>query len=111
MSTPMLPEEFSELEPFAATWCLETEKQRFATRIGSTMEEMHAFYDAAFPRIKDAMRYLDEFDLDALDGQQLNLLRLVYSVITVSLPVEAYGQPRTPDSGNAHFDRIVEPAI
>ena len=27
------------------------------------MDEMQAFYDAAFPRLADALTYLDEFDL------------------------------------------------
>jgi hypothetical protein len=107
----MLPQEFAELEPFAAKWCLATEKERFGTRLASSMEEMQAFYEAGFPRVRDAMNHLDQFPLDDLPDEQLNLLRLVYSVLTVSLAVEVYGQARTIDSGNAHFDRIVEPSI
>jgi hypothetical protein len=105
----MLPEEFADLEPFAPTWCLASEPERYRTRLASTMEQMTAFYDAAFPRVRDAMKYLDQFPLDDLTTEQLNLLHLVYALITVSLPVEVWGQPRTIDSGNAYFERQVEP--
>ena len=50
--------EFSELEPFAAKWCLATEPERWATRMSSSMAELQAFYDAIFPRVTDAHRVL-----------------------------------------------------
>ncbi len=109
MSQPMLPAEFADLEPFAAKWCLGTEAERYAERMASTMEEMQAFYDACFPRVRDAMAYLDRFPLPDLPPQELNLLRLVYSLIMVSLPVEVWSQPRVIDAGTAYFDRCVEP--
>jgi len=31
MDTTLLPSEFSDLEPFAAKWCLATERERYAT--------------------------------------------------------------------------------
>ena len=52
MSDALLPSQFSNLEPYAAKWCLPTERQRFAQRMASTMDEMQAFYDAFFPRGK-----------------------------------------------------------
>ena len=36
-----------------------TEAERYAKRLASTMDELQAFYDAAFPRLDDAMAYLD----------------------------------------------------
>ena len=48
----MLPEEFSDLEPFAAKWSLATERERYAARLSSSMDEMQAFYDAAFVRTR-----------------------------------------------------------
>lgn len=106
----MLPAEYSDLEPFALKWCLPTEPERYAERVASTMEEMQAFYDACFTRLRDAMAYLDRFPLHDLPERQLNLLHLVYSLIMVSLPVEVWGQPRVIDAGTAYFDRCVEPA-
>jgi len=60
----MLPPEFSDLEPFAAKWCLATESERFAERLASTMDEMQAFYDAVTPRADAAMTYCDQFPLN-----------------------------------------------
>jgi hypothetical protein len=107
--TAMLPEAFADLEPFAAAWCLPTEAARYARRLASTMAEMQAFYDAAFPCARDAMAYLDQFPLRDLPERELNLLRLVYSLVMVSLPVEVWHQPRVIDAGTAYFDRYLEP--
>ena len=56
-----LPAEFADLEPFS-DWCLESERERYAKRLASTMDELQAFYDAAFPRLEAAMEYLDQYD-------------------------------------------------
>ena len=107
----LLPAEFADLEPFAADWSLATEAERYAKRLGSTMDELEAFYDAAFPRLADAMAYLDTFPLDALPEDATRLLWLCYSLINASFPVEVWRQPRVPDSGAASMDVIVEPAV
>ena len=109
MSDQLLPAAFAGLEPFAATWCLPTEAARYAERLASTMAEMQAFYDAAFPRARDAMAHLDQFPLHDLPERELNLLYLVYSLVMVSLPVEVWHQRRVIDSGTAYFDRYLEP--
>ena len=54
----MLPPAFAELEPFAPTWCLATEPERWAQRHSSTMAELQEFYDAAVPHLEDAVRAL-----------------------------------------------------
>jgi hypothetical protein len=109
MSKPLLPGRFSALEPFAATWCLPTERQRFAQRMASTMDQMQAFYDAFFPRAEEAIAYCDEFPLDDLPDDARNLLYLLYSLVMVSFPVEAWRQPHVPDTGAAYLDLVVEP--
>lgn len=109
MSEPMLPSEFADLERFAPTWCLATEAERYAQRMASSMQEIQDFYDACFPRVREAMAHLDELSLHDLPPQELNLLRLVYSLIMASLPVEVWSQPRVIDAGTAYFDRCVEP--
>lgn len=105
-----LPGEFADLEPFAG-WCLEFERDRYAKRLSSTMDEMQAFYDAAFPRLEAAMEYLDQYELNALPDDATHLLWLCYSLVNVSFPVEVWRQPRVPDSGAASMDVIVEPAV
>ncbi len=39
----------------------------------------------------------------------VRLLQLIYSLVIVSMPVEAWRQPNVPDAGAARLDRIVEP--
>jgi len=105
-----LPAAFADLEPFA-DWSLETERERYAKRLSSTMDELQAFYDAAFPRLPDVMAYLDQFDLDALPEDASRLLWLCYSLVNASFPVEVWHQPRVPDSGAASMDMLIEPAV
>ena len=105
----MLPSEFSDLEPFAARWALPSEKERYAERLSSSMEDMQAFYDATFPRTEAAKAYLDTFPLDALPEDATNLLHLLYSLISVSFAVEVWKQPNVPDSGAAYLDLVGEP--
>jgi hypothetical protein len=105
----MLPPAFSDLEPFAPTWCLASERERYDQRMASTIDEMQAFYDAMVPRAEEAMDYLDKLPLDSLPEDATNLLHLVYSMIQVSFPVEVWRQPRVPDTGSASFDCIIEP--
>ena len=106
----MLPSAFADLSPFE-DWCLETEAERYAKRLASTMEEMQAFYDAAFPRLEAAMAHLDGFSLSELPEAEARLLWLCYSLVNASFPVECWRQPRVPDSGAASMDVVVEPAV
>ena len=111
MSEPMLPEQFSSLEPFAAAgWCLETERERYAKRLESSMPELLELYDAAFPRFGEMVDHLDQFPLDDLPEPERNLLHLVYSLIQISLAVDMWGQPQVIDAGNAVYFRTVEPS-
>jgi hypothetical protein len=110
---PMLPDAFSDLEPFAAKWCLATETERYDERLASTMDEMQAFYDAFFGRLDEALTHLDRMDLASIPSspEDLNLLHLCYSLVQVSFPVEVWRQPRVPDSGAARIDAVLEPPI
>ncbi|MFJ3415666.1 hypothetical protein ACIPN8_04925 [Streptomyces sp. NPDC086082] len=106
----MLPSEFAALEPFGA-WILESERERYAKRLASSMEEMQAFYDAAFPLLEQASEHLDAFPLAELPDQERNLLLLMFSLVNVSFPVEVWKQARVPDSGAAYMDLVVEPKV
>ena len=106
----VFPSEFSDLEPFAE-WSLQSEGERYAKRLASTMDEMATFYNAAMPRLEAAMKYLDDLDFNALPTDATRLLWLCYSLVNVSFPVEVWNQPRVPDSGAASMDVVVEPAI
>jgi hypothetical protein len=107
---PILPSEFGDLEPFA-DWSLEHEAERYAKRLSSTLDELQAFYDAAFPRLEDAMAHIDQFEFTALPSSATRLLWLCYSLVNASFPVEVWRQPRVPDSGAASLDLLIEPAV
>jgi len=109
MADALLPPEFSDLEPFAKTWCLAGEPERYAKRLASTMDEMQEFYDAVFPRAEAAIAYLDEFPLHELPDDARRLLHLLYSFIMVSFPIEIWKQPCIPDTGTASFELKLEP--
>ena len=109
-STVALPAGFEDLAPFS-DWVLQGERARYAKRVESTMDELQAFYDAAFPRLEAATAYLDALDLQALPEDATRLLWLCYSLVNVSFPVEVWRQPRVPDSGAASMDQVIEPAV
>ena len=109
MNTHLLPDQFEELEPFAQVWSLPTETQRYDQRLASSMEELQAFYDAAFPRLQDALEYCDRYSLGELPDEVLHLMHLLYSLVAVSFSVEAWGQGRIPDTGASALPCIVEP--
>jgi len=109
MDKRLLPDEFSDLEPFAADWVLQTERERFAKRLASSMEQMQAFYDAVFPRGQAAIEYLNQFDLQQFPERAQNLLCLLYSLVMVSYPVEVWKQPHVPDAGATYLDLVEEP--
>jgi hypothetical protein len=105
-----LPAGFGALEPFS-DWILATEPERYAKRLGSSMQEMQSFYDTAFPLLEPALTHLDQFPLHELPEPERNLLHLMFSLVMVSFPVEVWKQPRVPDSGAAYLDLVVEPRI
>ena len=105
---PTLPAEFAELEAFAE-WALPTEAERYAKRLASSMDELQAFYDAAFPRLEDSTDYLKGVSLDGIADEDRNLLWLFAALVTVSFPVEVWRQARVPDSGASAIEATVEP--
>ena len=109
MTTRMLPEEFSDLEPFAETWCLDSEPERWELRQSSSLEEMQAFYDAVFPRAEEAMEYCDRFPLHNMPTQALHLFQMLLSLALVSYAVEVWGQQQPVDVGAATMERTADP--
>lgn len=105
----MLPGEFSELEPFAAKWCLPTERERWNERVRTSIEEMQRFYDAILPRASEAIAYCDRFPLDDMPEHAVHLLQMIYSFVMVSFAVELWRQPYPPDTRGTAFERLSEP--
>lgn len=104
----LFPAEFADLEAYAE-WCLPTEAERYAKRTNGKMRDIQAFYDAITPRAEEAISYCDKFPLDDLPEDVLNLMHLLYSMITVSFSAECWKQPRVPDAGASTLDCVIEP--
>jgi hypothetical protein len=102
------PAEFADLEPFA-DWALPSEADRYAKRLASSMDELQAFYDAAFPRLEESTDYLKSVALDGISDEDRNLMWMFSALVTVSFPVEVWRQARVPDSGASSIDVVVEP--
>jgi hypothetical protein len=109
MSTSLLPPEFADLEPFASTWCLATEPERWARRLETSFGDMQAFYDACFSRVAEAIRYCDGFDLGDMPDEATSMLQLLCSFALVSYPIEVWRQTLPLHTGSATINRIREP--
>ena len=110
MTDARLPSQFADLESYAGRWCLATERERYDARLASSMDEMRDFYAAMLPRVEAALAHCDTFPLDALPDDARALLQLTHSFVMVSFPVEVWGRPRIPDTGDAALERVIEPA-
>jgi len=108
--TAVLPGDYAELAEFS-DWILETWRKRYEKRLASTIDEMQAFYDATMPRLDDIMAFLDTQPSSDLPDDVRNLTLLVAGLCEASLPVEAWRQPRVPDSGAADIFMVSEPRL
>ncbi len=103
----LLPPEFSELERFVDEWAIEDGHERYVKRVNTSMPEIQAFYDAVFPHAEEAVAYIDKFDYsEPLPDDVANLRNLLYSLITVSLAVELWKQPRVKHSAKTILTRV-----
>ncbi len=88
-------------------WAIEDGHQRYVKRVNSSMDHIRAFYDEMFPYAGAAVAYLDQFDYqEPLPEDAANLRNLLYSLITVSLAVELWNQPRVKHSANTILTRV-----
>ncbi|OBB21595.1 hypothetical protein [Mycolicibacterium elephantis] len=102
-----LPSEFSHLEHLVPEWAIEDGHERYVKRVNSSMAEIQAFYDQMFPCAEEALAYVDKFDyVEPLPEDVANLRNLLYSLITVSLAVELWKQPRVKHSANTILTRV-----
>ena len=106
-----LPDGFGDLEHLAPAWALPTERERYAKRMASSMEEIQAFYDELYPRARAAMDHLDQFDLAEMSPENQRLMWLLFSLCAIGHSVEVWLQPKVPDSGAAYVARVNEQPV
>jgi hypothetical protein len=102
-----LPPEFAQLAHLVDEWAIEDGHQRYVKRVNSSMEQISAFYNEVFPHAEEAVAYIDKFDYSQpLPEDVANLRNLLYSLITVSLAVELWKQPRVKHSASTILTRV-----
>ena len=94
----LLPQSFSELEPYCDKWLAETEKARNQIRTTSTLKENVEFYDAVMPRFEEMLKHLDNFPVSDLPAAEENLLKLIYGFVEASCPAERFHSPVVTDT-------------
>jgi len=105
--TALLPVAFSQLQDLVPEWSIEDGHQRYVKRVNSSMKQLQAYYDRVFPHAEAAVSYLDGFDFQKpLPADAENLRNLLYSLITISLAVELWRQPRVRHSGKTILTRL-----
>jgi hypothetical protein len=77
--------------------------------MASSMDELLAFHDTAFPRLEAAIEHCDRYPLDGLPADAERLMQLVHSLVLVAMAVEVFGQPKTVDAADAVLHRVKEP--
>ena len=103
----LLPSDFSQLEHLVAEWAIEDGHERYVKRVNSSMDDIKAFYDEVFPFAEEAVAYIDKCDYaEPLPDDVANLRNLLYSLITVSLAVELWKQPRVKHSATTILTRV-----
>ena len=100
-----LPAGFEDLERFAASWALPSERERNRQRLSSSMAEIQELYDTLLPRIEKIIEYLNQFPIDNMPEDATRLLHLSLSLAEVAPAVEFYKQPEVVDGFPA--DRFV----
>jgi len=93
----LLPENYQDLEPFAADWCLDTQDERQRKRRASTAEQLRSFYAAISPRISEILEEVDRFPIGQIPPSHRPLFSLALSLTEVAPNVELYaGSPAVP---------------
>jgi hypothetical protein len=86
-----LPPGFEELAPFVSEWGLATERERHRKRVGSSLDQVRAFYEAVTPRIHDIIAHLCNYpgaDPNDLPPPERNLYNLALAFMECSHPID-----------------------
>lgn len=93
-----LPAGFEELECFVDHWGGDTAQKRMDARCSVDMSQIRTFYDAMVERAEDALVYLEQFPIDDMPPDALQLLALVLALAQAHIAVEIHGAARAPNT-------------
>lgn len=74
-------------------WALETTEIRLIKRMNSTIEEINAFHFAMAPKLPAIIDYLNQFKLEDLEGEDLELSRAALAMCEVDNAVHKWKRP------------------
>ena len=110
MTDALLPAEFADLEPFAATWCLADRARAVgAAPVDQPWTRCRRSTTPASRAPRRPSPTATGSTLDAMPADAERLLQLLHSLALVSYAVEVWRQPLPIDTGSARIDRISEP--
>src|SRR3546814_10027342 len=83
---------------FRSAWCRPDTHARFQARYEGDSADLRHFYDSLMPRVEEALAYLDDFPLEAMEEPERNLMNLLMSLSHVAYGLERHGAPRAPNA-------------
>lgn len=89
--TGLLPPAFAELEPLVERWAATTTAGRAAARDLAGPEECARGFAAGFPRMAEALDYLDAKGFAAFDAADERLMALVLGLVHAGLAADVQG--------------------
>ena len=101
-----LPAGFEALEPFVAMWSVAGANNRLQLRLDSSEADRVAFFNAAKDLAAPALALLDQKPLDQLDDKEQRLMKLLLSLVHVSMAVEIQGSDEPKHAWGARFMTI-----
>lgn len=92
MSPDLLPPHFAELEPLVVRWARPTERERFAGRISSSLDELDAMYQTLLPRMEAILVHFADKPSDpaVLPANDRNLAFLAMAAMENARAVEVW---------------------
>ena len=91
-----LPEKFSEYEKFCPRWVLDTEEERYLTRIRAPYADLVEPYEEMSPRLSEIIDHLNNFPLEEMPQSETNLMYLTFSLMEAAHAVELWKQSDLP---------------
>jgi hypothetical protein len=87
-----LPPGFEDLLPLA-DWSLPRMDDRRDRRVGASMQDIDAFYNAMLPRMEAVLDHLANTPLVGMSEQSEALMNMALSMAEIAPAVEQFGEP------------------
>lgn len=86
-----LPAQFTDWQCWVEKWSSSEGDQRLRARLNSTPEEREDFFTQCFPRLQEALAYLDERPMGQWSASDHVLMDILLNLAHIALAVETQG--------------------